>query len=84
VYCPKCQSQNEEGAQFCKNCGTNLCFQQEQKTDNVMRISWIISNISLILTALAIKNKSLKIIEIIFAAIMDRLLRVQQYQIYIR
>ena len=112
MYCQKCQTQNEESAQFCRNCGTNLRYTQtETKTGNdvsstlllvyiliaffanvvqlvtqrvfsifywksgsvwkyVMVLIWIISNISLILPALAIKNKSLKIIGIIFAAIV--------------
>lgn len=110
MYCPKCQNQNEETAQFCRNCGTNLYFSQhETKTENdvsstlllvyiliaffaaivqlviqrvfsisywespwryIMGLIWIISNISMILPALAIKNKSLKIIGIIFAALM--------------
>ena len=29
MYCPKCQTQNEEGAQFCKNCGFNLRYAQQ-------------------------------------------------------
>jgi len=109
MYCQKCQTQNEESAQFCRNCGANLRYtQSETKTGNdvsstlllvyiliaffgaivsfvitkfigsywegswryVMGIIWLISNISLILPALAIKNKSLKIIGIIFAAIV--------------
>jgi hypothetical protein len=109
MYCQKCQTQNEESAQFCRNCGANLRYtQQEVKTENdvsstllfvyiliaffgaivnftitkfagsywegswryVMGAIWLISNISLILPALAIKNKSLKIIGIIFAAIV--------------
>jgi hypothetical protein len=110
MYCQKCQTQNEESAQFCRNCGANLRYTQtETKTGNdvsstlllvyilitffaavvqlviqrvfsipyweggwkyVMGLIWLISNISLILPALAIKNKSLKIIGIIFAAIV--------------
>jgi len=107
MYCPNCQSQNEENAQFCRNCGSNLWYTPDLKQDNdvlllvyiliaffaavvqfviqrvfsisyfgkspwiyVMGLIWIISNISLILPALAIKNKSLKIIGIIFAAII--------------
>ena len=110
MYCQKCQTQNEESAQFCRNCGANLRnTRQGLKTGNdvsssllfvyilivffaaivqlvlqrvfpisyfesywkyVMGSIWLISNISLILPALAIKNKSLKIIGIIFAAII--------------
>jgi hypothetical protein len=107
MYCPNCQSQNKENAQFCRNCGSNLWYTPDLKQDNdvlllvyiliaffaavvqfviqrifsisyfgkspwiyVMGLIWIISNISLILPALAIKNKSLKIIGIIFAAII--------------
>jgi hypothetical protein len=109
MYCPKCQSQNEESAQFCRTCGANLRYPQVENQSNdvsstlllvyiliaffatviqlviqralsiscwespwkyVMGLIWIISNISFILPALAIKNKSLKIIGIIFAAIL--------------
>ena len=110
MYCQKCQSQNEESAHFCRNCGTNLRYtQQGLNTENnvssillltyilitffvvvvqlviqrvleihywesnwkyVLGLFWLISNISLILPALAIKNKFLKIIGIIFAVII--------------
>lgn len=110
MYCQKCQTQNEESAQFCRNCGANLSYtQQELKTGNdvsstlllvyilvaffaaivqfllqrafeisywetpwkyAMGLIWLITNISMILPALAIKNKSLKVIGIIFAALM--------------
>ena len=106
MYCPKCQNQTEDGAQFCRNCGTSLRYAPEQKQDNdassimllvyililfintlfqfvitevsefqmetfkyVLGLMWIISNISLFLPALAIKNKPLKIVGIIFASI---------------
>jgi hypothetical protein len=26
MNCPKCQTQNEENAQFCRNCGTNMHY----------------------------------------------------------
>lgn len=26
MNCPKCQTQNEESAQFCRNCGTNMHY----------------------------------------------------------
>jgi hypothetical protein len=110
MYCQKCQTQNEESSQFCRNCGANLRYTQTGiKTDSdmsstllfvyiliaffaavfqlliykvfsipywdsgwkyVVGVSWLISNISFILPALAIKNKPLKIIGIIFAAIV--------------
>ncbi|ANQ52762.1 zinc ribbon domain-containing protein [Flammeovirga yaeyamensis] len=34
MYCQKCQTQNEESAQFCRNCGTNLNILSESKSDN--------------------------------------------------
>jgi predicted amidophosphoribosyltransferase len=108
MYCPKCQSQNEENAQFCRNCGTNLHTPQvETKEDNtsstllfmyiaIMAISvlaqfeiqnlvdnwyegvwkyvqgtlWLIQNLIFILIPLSIKNKALKIIGIVIAAIL--------------
>ena len=110
MYCQKCQAQNEEHAQFCGNCGTNLRYTQQNlfTADNVssalllvyiliaffssvfqliiqraleiaywespwkyvMGGIWLISNVSLILPALAIKNMILKIVGIIFAVIV--------------
>ena len=108
MYCQKCQTQNEESAQFCRNCGANLRYTQEQKQENdvsstllvvfiiiaficqlanfaitkfvydwyfggtkfVVGCIWLIQGISFILPALSIKNKSLKIIGIIFASLM--------------
>ena len=107
MYCPICQNQIEDGAQFCSNCGTSLRYAPEQKQDNnvssimllayililflitiiqviiekifpslyetswkyVFGLLWIISNISLILPALAIKNTYLKIAGIAIASI---------------
>lgn len=34
MNCPKCQTQNEENAQFCKNCGTNMHYFQEPTTNS--------------------------------------------------
>ena len=31
--CQKCQTQNEENTQFCRNCGTNLHLNQESQTN---------------------------------------------------
>ncbi len=108
MYCPKCQSQNEENAQFCRNCGTNLYAPQvEAKSDNtsstllfvyiaIMAISvlaqfaiqkfvgywyegvwryvqgtlWLIQNLTFILIPLSIKNKTLKIIGLVIAAVL--------------
>jgi hypothetical protein len=110
MHCPKCQFQNEENAQFCRNCGTNLHapqVQQNQGNDNsstlllvyilvaffvvivqfviqrtfsmsywetpwkyVRGIIGLISGFSIILPALAIKNRQLKIIGIILAALL--------------
>ncbi len=33
MNCPKCQTGNEENAQFCRNCGTNLYISQMLQTD---------------------------------------------------
>ena len=34
MNCPKCQTQNEESAQFCRNCGTNMHYFPEAKTND--------------------------------------------------
>jgi hypothetical protein len=34
MNCPKCQTQNEENAQFCRNCGTNIHFFQEPSNNS--------------------------------------------------
>lgn len=34
MNCPKCQTQNEESAQFCRNCGTNLHYLPEATNNN--------------------------------------------------
>jgi hypothetical protein len=108
MYCPKCQSQNEETAQFCRNCGSNLRYSQEVSNNNdtssllllvfilitlILNIAnfaieklvdnwyegatryvhgslWLLGNISYILPALAIKNKTLKIIGIILVSML--------------
>ena len=108
MNCPKCQNQNEETAQFCKNCGLNLHYTQPINNGNdtssilllvfilialVSAISqfalqklvvhwyegttkyligsiWILQNFNLILPALAIKNKTLKIIGIVLISIL--------------
>lgn len=33
MNCPKCQTQNEEGAQFCINCGTKMQYLPESAND---------------------------------------------------
>jgi hypothetical protein len=108
MYCPKCQSQNEETAKFCRNCGSNLHYSQEvnnskdtsslllfvfilitliseiaqfaiQKLiDNwyespakyVQGSLWLLQYVSFILPAIAIKNKTLKIIGIILVLML--------------
>jgi hypothetical protein len=34
MYCPKCQSLNEENVQFCRICGSNLHYQQVENQSN--------------------------------------------------
>ena len=105
--CQKCQIQNEENAQFCRNCGTNLRIIVESKTSNntdtlllifiiiafvsaavqfvmqklipnwyegtakyIQGVLWILQNISFVLIAIAIKNKSLKTVGIIITVLM--------------
>ena len=34
MNCPRCQTQNEENAQFCRNCGTNMHYFQEPTTNS--------------------------------------------------
>lgn len=34
MNCSKCQTQNEESAQFCRNCGTNLRLNQDLIASN--------------------------------------------------
>lgn len=108
MYCQKCQTQNGESAQFCKNCGTNLHYTQEFKgkndMSNILLIAYIIGvlildltqialrelfdvwhdeqmkyvyiavtmlrNIVFVLPALAIKDKTLKIIGIVVASLL--------------
>lgn len=108
MNCPKCQTQNEGGAQFCRNCGTNLHYTQgiQQKKDisSILLVTYIIivlvtvlaqdaikgldaeyykaptiyfyaaisivRNISYILPALAIKNKTMRVVGIIMASIL--------------
>jgi predicted acyltransferase len=46
MNCPKCQTQNEENAQFCRNCGTNLhqvlMSNSDNKSSDILLIVFII------------------------------------------
>lgn len=110
MKCTNCNTENNESAKFCKNCGenlnttlsvettdsklsdkllfTNLCIAiftfvcsiaieklvdnwYEDPTSKYIRGSlWVISNLSMILIPLSIKNNTLKIIGLILTAIM--------------
>jgi hypothetical protein len=109
MNCLRCNTENEEGAKFCKNCGmdmtytpsnenlnstssdklliTYLCiaffvfisvFAIDKLVDNpyegpikyIRGSLWALSNLSMILIPLSIKNKSLKIIGLILTIIM--------------
>lgn len=109
MNCLRCNTPNEEGAKFCKNCGmdmtytpsnenpnstssdtlliTYLCiafftfisaFAIDKLVDNPYEGSmkyirgslWILSNLSMILIPLSIKNKTLKIIGLILTIIV--------------
>lgn len=110
MNCLRCNTPNEEGAKFCKNCGMDMNYTpsnentDSKSSDNLLFIYlclffvirfvaqtaieilvdnwyesptkyirsslWILSNLSLILIPLAIKNKSLKIVGLIITSIM--------------
>lgn len=102
MNCPNCNHPNEDGAQFCRNCGADLHSKGNEKTGllnflyiailfvvglcsllitlpdgwnrskllyTLITMCWIISNIAILLPALAIKNKPLKITGIILSLI---------------
>ncbi|HEY5405689.1 MAG TPA: zinc ribbon domain-containing protein [Ginsengibacter sp.] len=108
MICSNCNTPNEEGAKFCKNCGAQLYPVIESKPDNkvsdiliftfifiafIANIAqfaiqklvtnwyegptryiqsgiWILQNLCFILIAIAIRNKSLKIVAVIITAIL--------------
>lgn len=108
MNCPKCQTQNDENAQFCRNCGTNMNIILESKPNDrtadtlliifiiiafisgisqfaieTLDTNWdegatkylhggflILKNLSIILIAIAIKNKPLKITAIIITVLL--------------
>jgi len=110
MNCPRCQTENEQNAQFCRNCGTNLhsipsINQSGNKTLDVLVfisiaywfvvnlansiiqklvVNWydspakyfqIFTNILFaaipILIAVSIRNKGLKIVAIVLAALLS-------------
>lgn len=110
MNCLRCNTKNEDGAKFCKNCGMNMNYTpsnehtESKSSDNLLFIYlclffvigfvaqtaieksvdnwyesptkyirsslWILTNLSLILIPLAIKNKTLKIVGLIITSIM--------------
>jgi len=46
MNCPKCQTQNEEIAQFCRNCGTNIHYflelQTTDKTSDLLVLTFLV------------------------------------------
>ena len=109
MNCTRCNTQNEEGAKFCKNCGMYMIYRPSEENNNsklsdtflivfvsivfiasiaefvilefvdnwyesptkyIRSCLWILQNLSFILIPLSIKNKFMKIIGIIFTALM--------------
>jgi len=106
MICPKCNRENEDGALFCRHCGSSMNPVQNPKESNissVLILVWVIAvavlslatycytrfidnwysdaktgyvilqlihNVVMILPALAIKNKVMKIVGIIVMSLM--------------
>jgi glucan phosphoethanolaminetransferase (alkaline phosphatase superfamily) len=109
MNCLGCNTPNEEGAKFCKNCGIDLTHtpsneNKNSKSSDILLITylcmtffilvftfaleklvddwyegpakyirgslWVLSNLSMILIPLAIKNKSLKVIGLILTIVI--------------
>lgn len=106
MICPKCNHENEDGALFCRHCGSSMNPVQNPKKSNissVLILVWVIAvavlnlatycytrfidnwysdartgyvilmlihNVVMILPALAIKNKVMKIVGIIVMSLM--------------
>lgn len=106
MICPKCNRENEDGALFCRHCGSSMNPVQKPKESNissVLILVWVIAvavlslatycytgfidnwyrdaktgyvilrlihNVVMILPALAIKNKVMKIVGIIVMSLM--------------
>lgn len=45
MICPKCNRENEDGALFCRHCGSsmNLVPEKESNTSSVLILVWIIA-----------------------------------------
>lgn len=110
MNCLRCNTENEDGTKFCKNCGMDMNYTpsnehtESKSSDNLLFIYlclffvigfvaqtaieklvdnwyesptkyirsslWILTNLSLILVPLAIKNKTLKFAGLIITSIM--------------
>ena len=108
MNCLRCNTQNEEGAKFCKNCAMDLYPVFKSETDNktsdillftfiliafvsciaqfamqelftnwyeaptkyIQGVFWILQNLSFILIAISIRNKSLKIVGLIVTSLL--------------
>ena len=109
MQCLRCNTQNEDGTKFCKNCGKNVTdrpsnhntnskfsdtlliiflaltffsalaqFAIQTRVDNwyegptkyIQASLWILQNLSFILVPLSIKDTTLKIVGLIFTAVM--------------
>ena len=109
MQCLRCNTQNDDGAKFCKNCGKNITygpsndntnskfsdtlltiflaltffsalaqFAIQTRVDNwyegptkyIQASLWILQNLSFILVPLSIKDTTLKIVGLIFTAVM--------------
>ena len=109
MQCLRCNTQNDDGAKFCKNCGKNITYRPSNNNTNskfsdtlliiflaltffsalaqfaiqtrvdnwyegptkyIQASLWILQNLSFILVPLSIKDTTLKIVGLIFTAVM--------------
>ena len=52
MKCPKCNHENEDGAMFCRHCGSSMnpVPQKESNTSSIIILIWIVASIVLSLT----------------------------------
>ena len=109
MNCLQCNTLNEEGAKFCKNCGIDMTYtpsneNKTSKSSDILLMTylcmaffilvstftleiliedwydgpakyirgslWVLSNLSMILIPLAIKNKALKVVGLIITIVI--------------